>query len=76
MDCTFETDPRREASTARMDVLEHGPAAFLKEPKPVFGRGSFWNFAATACIFQEACTSVRDDHGHRLELKSETHTFF
>ncbi|MDQ8208376.1 inositol monophosphatase family protein [Coraliomargarita sp. SDUM461003] len=101
MDCTFETDPRREALSAGMEalaqragyagavieihggavcnacyVLEHPPAVYLKEPKPELGGGSFWDFAATACIFQEAGASVSDYHGARLELNSAQHTFF
>ncbi|MGZ0709846.1 3'(2'),5'-bisphosphate nucleotidase CysQ family protein [Coraliomargarita sp. W4R53] len=57
-------------------VLEHSPAVYLKEPKPELGGGSFWDFAATACIFQEAGASVSDYFGECLELNSQTHTFF
>jgi 3'(2'), 5'-bisphosphate nucleotidase/myo-inositol-1(or 4)-monophosphatase len=102
MDCTFETDPRREALSERMQalalrmgyagasieihggavcnachVLEHAaPAIYLKEPKPELGGGSFWDFAATACIFQAAKAAVSDYRGNSLELNSSTHTFF
>jgi 3'(2'), 5'-bisphosphate nucleotidase/myo-inositol-1(or 4)-monophosphatase len=58
------------------DALEHSPAVYLKEPKPQLGGGSFWDFAATACIFQEAGASVSDSFGQALELNSATHTFF
>jgi|GEM_PF-214323 len=57
-------------------VLEHAPAVYSKEPKPELGGGSFWDFAATACIFQEAGASVSDYFGQTLELNSSTHTFF
>lgn len=101
MDCTFETDPRREELSARMQalairmgyaeasievrggavcnacyVLEHAPAVYCKEPKPQLGGGSFWDFAATACIFQEAGVPVTDYSGQALELNSATFTFF
>ncbi|WPJ96175.1 inositol monophosphatase family protein [Coraliomargarita algicola] len=101
MDCTFESDPRREALSLRMHalaqragyseavidmhggavcnacyVLEHPQAVYLKEPKTELGGGSFWDFAATACIFEEAGGSVSDYFGQRLDLNSSTHTFF
>jgi hypothetical protein len=34
-------------------VLENGPACLFKFPKKESGGGSIWDFAATACIFQE-----------------------
>ena len=101
MDCTFESDPRKEELSERIQtlaqrmgytealieirggavcnacyVLEHSPAVYFKEPKPQLGGGSFWDFAATACIFQEAGASVTDYDGKALELNSATHTFF
>jgi 3'(2'), 5'-bisphosphate nucleotidase/myo-inositol-1(or 4)-monophosphatase len=57
-------------------ALEHSPAVYLKVPKPESGGGSFWDFAATACIFQEAGAAVSDYSGKVLDLNSRTHTFF
>jgi len=57
-------------------VLEHTDAIYRKEPKPELGGGSFWDFAATACIFQEAGAAVTDSSGRLLELNSATYTFF
>lgn len=57
-------------------VLENPPAVYIKPPKPELGGGSFWDFAATACLFEEAGGSASDYAGQRLELNSHTHTFF
>ncbi len=101
VDCTFDTDPRREAMTEQMQahaqrmgytqasievrggavcnacyVLENPPSVYIKPPKPELGGGSFWDFAATACIFQEAGAFAADHAGQRLELNSATHRFF
>ncbi len=101
VDCSFESDPRREAMTAEMEalaqrmgyaraviavgggavcnacaVLENPPSVYIKPPKPELGGGSFWDFAATACLFNEAGAYARDYAGRRLELNSATHTFF
>lgn len=56
-------------------VLENPPACFFKKDKPVDGGGSFWDFAATACLFEEADTYVSDMKGERLELNREASTF-
>lgn len=101
VDCTFETDPRRDVMEKQMQllaqemgfaeslikigggavcnackVLEDPPALYIKPPKPELGSGSFWDFAATACIFKEAGGAVSDYGGQRLELNSGTHNFF
>ncbi len=57
-------------------TLENGPALYLKEPKAELGGGSFWDFAAIACIFQEAGGYARDYAGRRLDLNSASYTFF
>jgi 3'(2'), 5'-bisphosphate nucleotidase/myo-inositol-1(or 4)-monophosphatase len=57
-------------------VLEHGPAAYLKAPKPELGGGSIWDFAAISCIFQEAGAAVGDFRGQPLDLNSRNQTFF
>lgn len=101
VDCTFETDPRRDLMTEQMEalslrmgydqalikigggavcnachVLENSTAIYIKPPKPELGGGSFWDFAATVCLFQEAGASARDYAGLQLELNSATHNFF
>lgn len=57
-------------------VLENPPAIYMKAPKSTLGGGSFWDFAASACIFQEVGAYVRDYSGQRLELNSAHHQFF
>ncbi len=56
-------------------VLENGPACMLKFPKKQSGGGSIWDFAATACIFQElGLTATNYDEG-RLDLNRKDGTF-
>jgi 3'-phosphoadenosine 5'-phosphosulfate (PAPS) 3'-phosphatase len=64
------------AVSSACHVLENPPSAYIKPPKPELGGGSFWDFGATACIFQEAGAYARDYAGQRLELNSATHAFF
>jgi 3'(2'), 5'-bisphosphate nucleotidase/myo-inositol-1(or 4)-monophosphatase len=56
-------------------VLEKQPACYFKLPKPEPGGGSLWDFAATACIFQEAGALVSDINGKTLELNRHDSTF-
>jgi len=56
-------------------VLEKQPACYFKLPKPEPGGGSLWDFAATACIFQEAGALVSDINGNALELNRHDSTF-
>jgi 3'-phosphoadenosine 5'-phosphosulfate (PAPS) 3'-phosphatase len=56
-------------------VLEKQPACYFKFPKPELGGGSLWDFAATACIFQEAGALVSDINGNTLELNRHDSTF-
>ncbi|TAJ12792.1 inositol monophosphatase family protein [Marinilabiliaceae bacterium JC017] len=56
-------------------VLEKGPACYFKFPKPQEGGGSLWDYAATACLFQEAGASVGDIHGAPLDLNRPDSTF-
>jgi 3'(2'), 5'-bisphosphate nucleotidase/myo-inositol-1(or 4)-monophosphatase len=56
-------------------VLEKQPACYFKFPKSQPGGGSLWDFAATACIFQEAGALVSDINGNTLELNRHDSTF-
>jgi fructose-1,6-bisphosphatase/inositol monophosphatase family enzyme len=56
-------------------VLEEGPACYFKKPKLKNGGGSLWDFAATACLFEEAGLHVRDFNGRPLDLNRTESTF-
>ncbi|MFD1162571.1 MULTISPECIES: 3'(2'),5'-bisphosphate nucleotidase CysQ family protein [Hwangdonia] len=56
-------------------VIENGPACFLKLPKKDLGGGSIWDFAATACIFQELGLTATHFNGETLELNKKADTF-
>ncbi|MGJ8649826.1 MAG: 3'(2'),5'-bisphosphate nucleotidase CysQ family protein [Opitutaceae bacterium] len=57
-------------------VLECPPACYFKLPKMKAGGGSIWDFAATACLFQEAGGAVATDFaGGALDLNRMDSTF-
>jgi fructose-1,6-bisphosphatase/inositol monophosphatase family enzyme len=56
-------------------VLENGPACMLKLPKKETGGGSIWDFAATACIYQELGLAATNFQGGRLDLNRKESTF-
>lgn len=56
-------------------VLEHAPACYFKFPKPQEGGGSFWDYAATACLFHELGAVATDLHGNPLDLNRAESTF-
>lgn len=56
-------------------VLENPPACYFKKPKLKAGGGSLWDFAATACLFQEANMYARDFEGAPLDLNRKDATF-
>jgi len=56
-------------------VLENGPACMLKLPKKENGGGSLWDFAATACIYQELGLPATNFAGGRLDLNRKDSTF-
>lgn len=56
-------------------VLENGPACMLKLPKKESGGGSIWDFAATACIYQELGFPATNFEGGKLDLNREESTF-
>ena len=56
-------------------VLENGPACMLKFPKKESGGGSIWDFAATACIYNELGLPATNFSGGRLDLNRKESTF-
>ena len=56
-------------------VLENGPACMLKLPKKESGGGCLWDFAATACIYQELGLPATNFEGGRLDLNRKDGTF-
>ena len=56
-------------------VMENGPACMLKLPKEEYGCGSIWDFAATACIYQELGLPATNFEGGRLDLNKKDNTF-
>ena len=56
-------------------VLENGPACMLKLPKKENGGGSIWDFAATACIYQELGLPATNFEEGRLDLNRKDSTF-
>ncbi|MEM6722944.1 MAG: inositol monophosphatase family protein [Bacteroidota bacterium] len=58
-----------------IQVLENGPACMLKFPKKTNGGGSLWDYAATACLFQELGLSATNFNGGPLDLNRKESTF-
>ncbi len=56
-------------------VLENGPACMVKLPKKESGGGSIWDYAATACIYQELGLPATNYDGGRLDLNRKDGTF-
>lgn len=56
-------------------VLENGPACMMKFPKKETGGGSIWDFASTACFFQEFGLHVSNFDGGKLDLNRADGTF-
>ena len=56
-------------------VLENGPACMLKFPKKEPGGGSIWDYAATACIYQELGLPATNFKGGKLDLNKKEDTF-
>ena len=56
-------------------VLEKGPACMLKFPKKEKGGGGIWDYAATACMYQELGLAATNFEGGRLDLNRKDGTF-
>lgn len=57
-------------------VIQNQPACYFKLPKKEEGGGCLWDYAATACIFNEMGMHVSDMHGKAFNLNAEESTFF
>lgn len=56
-------------------VTRSAPAIYFKLPKPSPGGGSVWDYAATACLFEEWGQPSTDIHGASLDLNPRGSTF-
>lgn len=56
-------------------ALESTPGCHFKFAKPQEGGGSLWDYAATACLYEEAGAVVGDVHGAPLDLNRPDSTF-
>ena len=56
-------------------VLENGPGCHFKFPKSHDGGGSLWDYAATACLYEEGRAVVSDAFGNSLELNRPDSTY-
>lgn len=56
-------------------ALESAPGCHFKFAKPQEGGGSLWDYAATACLYEEAGAVVGDIHGGPLDLNRPDSTF-
>ena len=56
-------------------VVDNAPAAYFKIPKVQDGGGSLWDFAATACIINEAGAYGKSMDGSPLDLNRPDSTF-
>ena len=56
-------------------VLENAPSYFVKRPKIQEGGGCLWDYAATACLFEEIGATVSDSFGNPLHLNSRDSVF-
>ena len=56
-------------------ALESTPGCHFKFAKPEEGGGSIWDYAATACLFEQAGASVSDVYGDALDLNRSDSTF-
>ena len=56
-------------------ALESAPGCHFKSAKPEEGGGSIWDYAATACLFEQAGAFVSDVYGDALDLNRLDSTF-
>ena len=56
-------------------ALEQSPAYYLKKPKPQEGCGCLWDYAATACLYEELGAPYSNSHGGPLGLNSRESLF-
>lgn len=63
------------AAMNAMWVLENSPAAYFKFPKNEDGGGSLWDYAASACIFNETGAFAASFNLEELDLNRPDSTF-
>jgi len=63
------------AAMNAMWVLENQPAVYFKFPKNETGGGSIWDYAASACIFNELNAPAQNFAGGQLNLNNPASTF-
>ncbi len=56
-------------------VLDRAPGCYFKLPKPTPGGGSLWDFAATACIFNETNAYAKSYDNSELDLNRADSSF-
>lgn len=56
-------------------LLDKEPGCYFKFPKKEKGGGSLWDYAASACIFQEAGGIVSNMYGKPLDLNRQESSF-
>ena len=56
-------------------TLDQAPGCYFKLPKPTPGGGSLWDFAATACIFNELGAPASSFDGTALDLNRSDSSF-
>ncbi|MAO64584.1 MAG: inositol monophosphatase [Balneola sp.] len=56
-------------------VLKNPPSCMIKHPKTETGGGSLWDYAATACLFQELGYRVTNFEGEPLDLNRADSTY-
>lgn len=63
------------ATMNALKLLEYKNACYVKLPKNIAGGGSIWDFAATACIYNELGIYSTDINGEALDLNRADSTF-
>lgn len=58
-----------------INVLKNPPSCMIKHPKKEIGGGSLWDFASTACLFQELGFHATNFEGGPLDLNRKDSTF-
>jgi fructose-1,6-bisphosphatase/inositol monophosphatase family enzyme len=58
-----------------INVLKNPPSCMIKHPKQEIGGGSLWDFASTACLFQELGFRATNFDGGPLDLNRKESTF-
>lgn len=63
------------AVISALTALEQPGIIYFKFPKPQKSGGSIWDYAATACIYEQAGAYATDIYGEAFELNTPNSTF-